>query len=76
MHAVVIDELSTCIHVAYRYILVRAQITLANCKMFVFLVFDYLIKNKKTNSSDEPLAVLKSQRKIAMLHCIINSIAL
>lgn len=46
---VVIDELSTCTCSAYRYILVRAQITLANCKMFVFLVFDHLIKNKKTN---------------------------
>lgn len=42
------------VHVAYRYILVRAQITLANCKMFVFLVFYHLIKNKKTNSSHEP----------------------
>lgn len=65
------------VHVAYRYILVRAQITLANCKMFVFLVFDHLIKNKKTNivrtSPYSCLAVLNNNATLYnQFHCTMK----
>lgn len=56
LYDAVLSDRRTCyqhVHVAYilyRYILVRAQLTLANCKLFVFLVFDHPLKNKKTNT--------------------------